>query len=283
MTRSTPAQTRAFAYAISAPAIPPAAPAHGMKEMSTPVCSLMSAATLSMRSSSNSTCSGDAPFCGANTLAAPCGPRKGAFTSHNNSTSHFERTSGRPGTDIIPMPPSHVAVPPNPIMKCLHPLLQASIISSPTPRLDASSGLRSAMDNNCNPHASATSMIAVSPLMPYLAPTRLPSGSLTYTVSMCAPKGPANTSSVPSPPSARGIAITSALGYSSSMAPDIARATCQADRHSLKESGATTIFMKAKVRYFFHTPKPGDTRFWPFLRVEWLKRATRYAFWGIFA
>jgi hypothetical protein len=41
--------------------------------------------------------------------------------------------------------------------------------------------------------------------------------------------------------------------------------------------------MKAKVRYFFHTPKPGVTRFWPFLRVEWLKRATRYAFWGIFA
>ena len=83
------------------------------------------------------------------------------------------------------------------------------------------------------PQASATSIMAVSPLRAYFACTFLPSGSVTVAVWIFPPRASPRISTVPSPPSAKGIVIISASGHDSLIAWPIAPATSFALRQPL--------------------------------------------------
>ena len=133
-----------------------------------------------------------APFCGANTYAAPFGPYRGfvtshaminsdPFTPHITSDSSMWRMSLRslprpsralpfssrkrnPRARSRPAPPSFVALPPMPTMNFLHPFRSASAMSSPVPNVVVSIGLRSSGLSSVSPLASAISITAVCPL-----------------------------------------------------------------------------------------------------------------------
>jgi hypothetical protein len=66
---------------------PPAAPAPGRSAASTPVAALATAAQRARAASSRATSSGEAPFWGPYTAAAPCRPSRGLSTSEATVTS----------------------------------------------------------------------------------------------------------------------------------------------------------------------------------------------------
>lgn len=79
---SIPGSRRAPRKAHNAPPSPPAAPAPARHETSLPNVRRINAAKRLIPSSSRLICSGEAPFCGAKTCAAPLSPQKGLSTSH---------------------------------------------------------------------------------------------------------------------------------------------------------------------------------------------------------
>ena len=144
----------------------------------------------------------------------------------------------------------------------LHPFSSASRMSSPTPREVVCIGFRFSGGTSGRPHADATSRMAVGPdassTMAYSASTGSLSGPVTVARTVRASSAAASTLTVPSPPSASGISTTSrgssplpapckpaAIDTASRTPTAIALATSSAPRHSLNESGATTIFITA--------------------------------------
>ena len=143
------------------PPIPPAAPEPGISLISFPKSRLITSARWSIFLSSSSTRSASAPFCGANTAAAPLGPQKGLSISHMIVSSALLRAgvmldrsilairSKVPPTGIkafpsksrnltpraaaAPVPPSFVALPPSPTIILLQPASAACFISCPAP------------------------------------------------------------------------------------------------------------------------------------------------------
>jgi hypothetical protein len=149
------------------------------------------------------TCAGDAPFCGANTVAASMNVVR---TSHATRTSADRMRAGLRSASIAPRPPSVVAEPPRPISTERAPCCRAWSISSPVPRVEAVSGsLPSAPPASSSPLARAISITAVRWCIRHAASTVPPSGPVTTAVRF----GPPSTSSSPSPPSDIGASSTS--------------------------------------------------------------------------
>ena len=84
-TNSMPGRMVALNRPSMPPPVPPAAPAPGLSVILRPFSAVMASASLAKPQSSNATCSGFAPFCGANTAAAPSVPVRGLVTSHAKS------------------------------------------------------------------------------------------------------------------------------------------------------------------------------------------------------
>ena len=185
------------------PPIPPAAPAPGCKDTSLPVVWNMTSERCCMAISSSFTISASAPFWGANTWAAPLGPKKGLRTSHAAVKHAFfsvgwaeelsmELISDRraphrampfsmlptscpslskkrnPNACSIPRPASFVALPPSPMTKRRHPRFKASRISSPVPKVVVFIGFLLSAGTSGRPLMAAISTNAVlpSPEMP---------------------------------------------------------------------------------------------------------------------
>src|SRR5690554_1328072 len=158
----------------------------------------------------------------------------------------------------MPAPPSVVALPPRPIINVFGRCSRAASINSPVPRLVARCASRASAGIQCRPLASATSMMAVSLLLarPKQASIGSPNGPLADTVCSRPPIASVSATVVPSPPSARGISTISSSGAALRHPRAMAEATCFADRHSLKESGATTIrILLSSVFNVFHHDK----------------------------
>jgi hypothetical protein len=225
---------------------------------------LQAEASLSSPAASRRTCSGVAPFCGANTGAAPSGPTRGDRTSASATTRSgrpqpgvqsanadsapppsgksppFTSENVHPKPRAAPTPPSTLAEPPSPTITLLAPRAAASISSSPTPRLVASSGLRRSAASNARPHALALSRIAVSTsIQPSTASTGTPSGPVTGTDSR-SPLGSSTASSKPSPPSDNGHVSTTACGKARRAPRANASATWRGPRVPLNAAGATS-------------------------------------------
>ena len=76
------------------PPVPPAAPAPGRFSIMRPFSASMASASRARPASSVATCCASAPFCGANTAAAPSVPVRGLVTSHANTIGMFRTSSG---------------------------------------------------------------------------------------------------------------------------------------------------------------------------------------------
>ena len=82
------------------PPVPPAAPAPGRFSIMRPFSASMASASRARPASSVATCCASAPFCGANTAAAPSVPVRGLVTSHAN---HDRDVSPSSGTSVSSM------------------------------------------------------------------------------------------------------------------------------------------------------------------------------------
>ena len=148
ITSSPPLSTDAFMNCMKAYPSPPAAPAPRLLLMSCPICCAAMREKVEARRSNFLIISALAPFCGAKTAAAPCGPSNGLSTSEAritvSSRSHerssiFTMLPLSRATDMVfkhfikPSPQSLTALPPSPTIKFLKPFDSASIIISPTP------------------------------------------------------------------------------------------------------------------------------------------------------
>jgi hypothetical protein len=227
--------------------------------------SAIAAASRSRPVAINFTSAGDAPFCGANSGAAPSGPTNGVCTSvsattrfalphpavqsasvasappPSGSAAPFTSVKVHPSPRAAPTPPSTLADPPSPTTTVTAPRSTASTMSSPTPRLVASSGLRRSAGSSAIPHALAHSKIAVSASsQPSSACTGAPSGPVTATCSR-SDVGSSTASSSPSPPSATGHASTLACGNARRAPCARASATSRAPMVPLNAVGATRI------------------------------------------
>ena len=163
---ATPRLSSAPKYARKAPPRPPAAPAPSILLTSMPVSASIFNAYPRSLSSSTSTSSSEAPFCGPKTRLAPFFPIYGVSTSQATVNDRPWAFSRNPSALIIPIPPSLVALPPSPMRKRLQPLSMAANISSPSPLVVAISGLRSSLVRSVSPQAAADSMMARSPATP---------------------------------------------------------------------------------------------------------------------
>ena len=105
-TISTPLRNVPLRNARNAPPIPPAAPAPATGTISIPYFCSITLANDAIPLSSDSTISGDAPFCGANTYAAPIGPQKGVSTSHAIVNVDSRTSVGTCESSICAMSPS---------------------------------------------------------------------------------------------------------------------------------------------------------------------------------
>ena len=176
------------------PPVPPAAPAPGRFSIMRPFSASMASASRARPASSVATCCASAPFCGANTAAAPSVPVRGLVTSHANTIGMFRTSSGTsvssmrasrgsapppsgnsqssasrkrwPSARARPVPPSVVALPPNPSTMRSAPASIAARISSPVPKVDAANGSRSAGEMRSMPLAAANSTTAVRGFSP---------------------------------------------------------------------------------------------------------------------
>ena len=176
------------------------------------------------------TSSGDAPFCGPYTAAAPWRPSSGLSTSAATSTS-IPASEGRPARSsrcsaasaappggssrpawssslppracTMPAPPSVLATPPRPSTIRRAPRAAAAAMSSPTPKLVAASGCSLPPGSRASPHACAASMIAVPSRHPNSARAGCPVGPRTSSRTGWYPAATA-AATVPSPPSATG-------------------------------------------------------------------------------
>ena len=126
----------------------------------------------------------------------------------------------------------------------------ASRIISPVPKVDVFEGLRSSTAIRGNPLADAISMIAVVPAKPYVAATGASSGPFTSIVISEPPRASTTASTVPSPPSATFISITSQSGYISCTPRAALSATSFDESEPLNESDATTIFFILSILFF---------------------------------
>ena len=143
----------------------------------------------------------------------------------------------------MPVPPSLVAEPPAVSTIRWAPASSAALNSSPTPCVSARSGSRSASAMCSKPAALAISIMAVwSGNQPQHAVMGRPRASATVSWRRSPPVTARTASSVPSPPSAMGTHTTCASGTTDCTPRAIACATPAAERLSLKESGAMTIF-----------------------------------------
>ena len=144
----------------------------------------------------------------------------------------------------IPLPPSHVALPPIPITIFLHPCCIASAIISPTPYVVAIIGLRSFSATRVSPLAAAISIYAVYPsvAMAYVASTFLLIGPTTIMLLGVVGIIFLTHSTKPSPPSLIGRATTSSSGKVEYTPIAAALQASSADMQPLKESKARTIF-----------------------------------------
>ena len=146
------------------PPVPPAAPAPGRFSIMRPFSASMASASRARPASSVATCCASAPFCGANTAAAPSVPVRGLVTSHANTIGMFRTSSG---TSVSSMRASRgSAPPPNPSTMRSAPASIAARISSPVPKVDAANGSRSAGEMRSMPLAAANSTTAVRGFSP---------------------------------------------------------------------------------------------------------------------
>ncbi len=148
--------------------------------------------------SSTRTSSGVAPFCGANTAAAPAGPSSGLSTSAastrvvvarrgsspdrssrcrsasaappSGSSSPSASSNRAPRAASRPAPPSVLADPPTPTTTSSAPRSSAADSASPNPRLDAVSGAGMPPGSRPSPHASAISTTTVTRVDPAARP-----------------------------------------------------------------------------------------------------------------
>ena len=124
------------------------------------------------------------------------------------------------------------------------PASSAARISSPVPRLLLRVASRRSRGTRCKPLAEAISITAVaSSSQPQCARVGSPSGPSTRHSRRSPAVAASTASTVPSPPSASGRSNTSACGKTRRQPRAIASATSGADRLSLNESGAITIFI----------------------------------------
>ena len=115
-------------------------------------------------------------------------------------------------------------------------------MSSPVPKVVASSGRRRSGGTRSRPEAAAISITAVrpSPSSAQRASTGSPSGPVTRRTNQRPPVAWTRAAAVPSPPSARGRATTAAPGQPRRTPRAMADAASGAVRLPLKESGATS-------------------------------------------
>src|SRR5258708_4975521 len=87
----------------------------------------------------------------------------------------------------MPAPPSLVALPPIPIIKCVRPSSSAARISSPTPYVVAMRGSRCSAGTSGRPELAAISITALrpSPISPKKASTGCPKGPVTSRSTTC--------------------------------------------------------------------------------------------------
>ncbi|MNF96123.1 hypothetical protein D3C84_789010 [compost metagenome] len=128
---------------------------------------------------------------------------------------------------MAPAPPSLVALPPIARITRCAPALSAARISSPVPKVLLMQASRRSTGSDCNPLASAISMIAVwlSGNQPHVAVTVSPSGPHTSAWCRSPPQAASTAATVPSPPSAIGHLINCASGQTSARPRAIASAT----------------------------------------------------------
>ena len=160
-TSSMPGRMLALNSPSMPPPVPPAAPDPGWLAMLRPLRASMALASLLRPESSSATCCASAPFCGANTAAAPFGPVSGLVTSHARMMGTLHTSSGTsvpsirasrcsapppsgnsrsrssrkryPSARARPLPPSVVALPPKPSTIRIAPASIAAWINSPVP------------------------------------------------------------------------------------------------------------------------------------------------------
>jgi len=203
------------------------------------------------------TCSGSAPFCGANTRAASS---NGVCTSHSTIRRALPSPPARRIARTAPAPPSVVADPPTATRVVSAPAATAALRSSPAPVLVAARGSRSGAGTRSSPIARAVSTIAFlrrlpSPSSPSAASIGRPSASLTRAPISSTSSADATTSSVPSPPSATG---QREAGVPAACSPrPIASATCQALKVPLKASGATRTVVGTPVSFSGSSARAG--------------------------
>ncbi len=267
-----PGRKRARRNALAAKPRPPAAPTPGTRLKSSPRVAATTLAKCARAASSCATCSALAPFCGPNTADAPRGPHSGLSTSAATSTATSTRRGSSPPRSRLcrpasaappgassspsaarkrtpsalsrPAPASLVALPPRPRMIFRAPASSAARISSPVPRLLLRVASRRSRGTRCKPLAEAISITAVaSSSQPQCARVGSPSGPSTRHSRRSPAVAASTASTVPSPPSASGRSNTSACGKTRRQPRAIASATSGADRLSLNESGAITIFI----------------------------------------
>ena len=188
-TSSIPGRIDALNRPSIPPPVPPAAPDPGVCSISRPLYCMIACARFASPRSRRSTCVVVAPFCGANTWAAPSEPVNGLVTSQARIIGMFFTESGTSESSIFaksarvpppsgiawsvesrkrnpsaranPVPPSVVALPPNPSTMRSAPASIAARISKPVPNVEVVSALRSAGEIRSSPLAEANSTTAV--------------------------------------------------------------------------------------------------------------------------
>src|SRR5258708_12875445 len=145
----------------------------------------------------------------------------------------------------MPAPPSLVALPPIPIIKCVRPSSSAARISSPTPYVVAMRGSRCSAGTSGRPELAAISITALrpSPISPKKASTGCPKGPVTSRSTTCPLVASTSACVVPSPPSATGTILIAASGYTSRAPSAIAWPVSAALRLPFNDCGATTILI----------------------------------------
>src|SRR5699024_4664800 len=147
--------------------------------------------------------------------------------------------------ESMPAPPSVDALPPIPRWMLPRPERRAARRTSPTPRLEDSSGRSSSPGRRSRPHASAISTNAVSGSIAAKAVSTVsPVGPEAVTGTVRAPPA-AITSRLPPPPSATGRSTTSVSGWARRAPVDAWRHASIAVRAPLKAPQATTIVTPA--------------------------------------
>ena len=140
----------------------------------------------------------------------------------------------------MPVPPSQVAVPPNPSQISSTPESKASAIISPVPKELEYNGLRSPGATRPSPLAAAVSITAILPSAtnPYSAVMERPRGSVQLTFLNMPSSSSVMTFVKPSPPSEIGTTVASPGGKAAIAAFP---ASCEV-RQPLKESMAMIAF-----------------------------------------